>query len=754
MQDLKILFALNWPWWLVLLVTMLGLVTVTLFYRRAAGTISRRYLAVLMVLRGVAMLALFLCLFRPVISYQKGTIERSRLLILVDRSRSMSIHDFPGQPSRFDRVRDILLERNGTVGKLEESFDLNWYAFADHAGPLKEKAELGSLKAEGDATDLFTSAKDAAADAAGEEIGGIIMLTDGRDTSGRQLARMGGFNLPVFTVGVGSVLRAQENFRDIMIDSIDAKREVTVKIATPLTVMVEAIGFPDRVVPVILKENDVEIGRERLVLDNAKGAQKVTLNYVPQKKGDFELTISIPADAGERITENNSATIPVFVGDPKIRVLYIEGVARPEYNDLKNVLQYDPNVEIMSFVRLGPNFFIKQGTISDVKLNDPPKKYEDLKQFKVLIIGSIESSFFKDGQMQFIRRFVREGGGLLMIGGQHAFGPGGYSGTPIEEALPVVCGGRNAGQEREAFSLQLTGAGKRHPIFAGIAKFFEPGGKDGVTIPPLLGCTRVEKAKPAAEVLAVNPNRRNAAGPLIAVATGRYGSGRSMAATIDSTRLWYVPLKGMGKASPYVRYWGQAIRWLAGSDDARRATGPGVTAYTDRHFYDPGSEPVIHAFVTDSEGQATAKAKVEATITREGEKKSSRVQLSLVQGTRNEYETQLLPPDPGKYVVEVKGALNDAALGEATLVFFIGEPTREFEKLDLNADALAKVATATGGLYLPLLSFDQLPEVLKARSEEKVERHEIFLWNTPILFIAFLLFVTSEWILRKRRLLS
>ena len=139
MQDLKILFALDWPWWLVTLVTLMGIAAVTMFYRRAAATVSRRYLTILLILRVLAVLALFLCLFRPVISYREGAVRRTRLLILADRSRSMSIHDFPGQPSRFDRVREVLLERGGAVAKLEKDFDLSWHVFDRHATRLKER---------------------------------------------------------------------------------------------------------------------------------------------------------------------------------------------------------------------------------------------------------------------------------------------------------------------------------------------------------------------------------------------------------------------------------------------------------------------------------------------------------------------------------------------------------------------------------------------------------------------------------------
>jgi len=754
MHDLKVLFALDWPWWLVVLVTAMGVAAVAMFYRRAAGSVSRRYLMILLLLRVLAMLALFLCLFRPVISYRKGAIRRSRLPILADRSKSMSIRDFPGQPSRFERVREVLLERDGTVARLEKDFDLSWHVFDRHAATLEGKLELDEIEPDGEGTDLYTAAKDAVAEMSGDEIGGIVLLTDGVDTSGNTPERLAGLQAPVYAVGVGSVLGSQENFRDILIESVDAKREVTVRIAAPITISVEAIGYAERVVPVVLKENDMEIARERLVLDNAKGVQKVTLNYVPQRKGDFELTVSVPPDPGERVTENNTSTIPVFVGDAKIRVLYIEGTVRPEFGDLNTVLQHDPNVEIISFVRLGPGYFLKRGAISDIELDAPPKNYEDLVPFRALLIGSIERSFFSDAMMEGILRFVSEGGGLMMIGGEHSFGPGGYGETPIEEALPVVCGGVDAGQEREPFNLTLTEAGKRHPIFAGIAGFFEPGGQGGATVPALLGCTRVERAKPAADILAVHPGRSNEAGPLIAVAAGRFGSGRVVAATIDSTRLWYVPLRGMGRESPYVRYWGQAMRWLAGEDETPRDAGPGVAAYSDRHFYEPGEEPILRAFVTDPEGQATDKADVKATIVRKGETGGTTAHLPFVPETRNEYEAHLGTLDPGRYAVKVEASLAGASLGEAEFAFFVGEPTREFEKLDLDAEHLAKIAADTGGLYLPIISFNQLPAVLRARSEKQVEQREIFLWNTPGLFVAFLLLISGEWILRKRRLLS
>jgi len=733
-------FNHGWPWWVVALVTGVVLASMVLFYRRAAGRVPRRYFLLLVALRCVAMAALLLCLFTPVIRYQRKRAVRPTLLLMADTSKSMSVHDFAGQPSRFESVRKLLTADKGVARALADDFDMRWYAFDSHARALKGRGEYAALKPDGEATDLSTSVKDALGKVKSSSVEGVILITDGVDTTildpGRDLPELG---VPIFTVGAGSILGQTENYRDIAIDHVDARRDAAVKTTLPVTVFVKATGFPNRVVPVILKEDEREVGREELVLDNDPGLQKVVLKYTPQNKGDFELTIEIPADTAERVSENNVSTVPVWVGDPRLRVLYVEGVIRQEYKYLRRVLQLDPQVEILSLLRTGANLFYQQGSIKDIRFTGFPSKYEELKQFRVLILGSLESEAFSKEQMGFIKQFVAEGGGLIVLGGDK----------------PVEVGGMEQGQERAPFDLTLTDSGARHPVFAGITKFFaQVKGKKKGQVPRLRGCTVVLRAKPAADVLAVDPLRRNEYGPLVALAAGRYGSGRVLAATFDSTWLWYTPMQGLGLDSPYVRYWGQAIRWLAGVEETQRAEGSQVTAYADKRFYDPGERPLISARVTDKEGLVTERAVVSALIRPEGEEEAVQATLSAVSGRRGDYEGRLEALNPGKYEVTVSAKLAGQDLGEATIKFRVGEPTREFEKLDLNEALLRSIATASRGRYLPLLSFHKLPEIIRSRQEEKVERKEIFLSNNPALFLAFVLLITGEWILRKRRLLS
>jgi len=756
-RDLRIAFAQDWSPWFVLGVTLVVLLSVMFFYRRAAASVSRQYLSRLVIVRVIAMTALLLCLFRPVLSFQKTRLEQSVLFFLLDRSKSMSIHDFPNQPSRFDRARDALTDPRSRINDLLEDFNPQWCVFASHARRLERRKHLEKVEPDGEATDLATGIRDALALAEKKDIAGVVLLSDGINIpSVDPVAEIAAEGVPVYTVAVGTKLRQQPNYKDIAITKVDCSRTVPVHTTTRIRTFIEAVNYPDRVMPVILKENGKEIARTRVTLDNDQGDQEVVIEYTPKTKGDHEFQIVIPVDPSERIQENNTSTFPMLVTDPKIKVLYIEGVLRPEYREIRRALDFDPNVQYVSFIKTGPTRFNQQGHIKDIKLSGLPKDARTIARFDVIIVGSLERAHLAETQMTAIKNVVeKDGKGFMMLGGHHSYGPGGYAGTPIEEILPVYCGGLAQGQEREPFLPALTADGRMHPIFAGYTDFFDglPAREDKARL-TLLGCSIVPRVKPGASVLVENPQRKNENGHLVVIAVQRAGSGRAMASTVDSTWRWYRPLRGLGKESPFVRFWGQSVRWLAGSEEVRMAAGAVVMAWTDKHFYEPGASPTLYARVTDAHGQSTNYAAVTAAITRLKDRQQSDHQLAYTFGTHGEYEVTINPPEPGKYEVAVAASLEDKPLGSAKIKFRVGQPNKEFERLDLEDQLLKRIADRTSGRYYTLLSIEQLADTLRERAREKMIYSEIRLWNTPILFLGFVALFTGELILRKRRQLS
>ena len=67
-----------------------------------------------------------------------------------------------------------------------------------------------------------------------------------------------------------------------------------------------------------------------------------------------------------------------------------------------------------------------------------PKTPAEWETFALVVLCNVPAAAMPTAQMEVLRDYVREGGGLVAVGGDRAFTPGRYRQTPLEEALPVV----------------------------------------------------------------------------------------------------------------------------------------------------------------------------------------------------------------------------------------------------------------------------------------------------------------------------
>lgn len=197
---------------------------------------------------------------------------------------------------------------------------------------------------------------------------------------------------------------------------------------------------------------------------------------------------------------------------------------------------------------------------------DFPQTLEEMQQYDAIILSDVGVNSLQllpsfrpphaipmgPNRLDNLRRYVEGGGGLLMCGGYFSFsgysGRAGYAGTPVEAVLPVLSdrGFDDRVEMVQGYKMELTDAGRSHPITAGLAW------DDDYM---LLGYNRV-KAKGEATVLATY-----GADPQIAVA--EIGRGRSMAFASDVAPHWAGSFVHWGD---YATFWTRAMRWLAGRD--------------------------------------------------------------------------------------------------------------------------------------------------------------------------------------------
>jgi uncharacterized membrane protein len=149
-------------------------------------------------------------------------------------------------------------------------------------------------------------------------------------------------------------------------------------------------------------------------------------------------------------------------------------------------------------------------------------------------------------RLELLREYVRQGGGLIMVGGYLTFqgieGKGRWAGSPVEDVLPVTL---QTGDDRVE---RPEGVGARvvaeHPIVRELEREW----------PLVLGYNRVT-ARPEAEVLA-------RVGDDVLLACRRVEAGRTIAYTTDCGPHWCPPPFVAWEG--YARLWQQMVGWAAG----------------------------------------------------------------------------------------------------------------------------------------------------------------------------------------------
>jgi uncharacterized membrane protein len=578
-----------------------------------------------------------------------------------------------------------------------------------------------------------------------------VLFSDGINNSARNpLEAADKAGVKIHAIGVGASLRSSTAYKDVQVTGINCPDRMTINNLARITASVEGIGLPGRVVQVELEEDGTKIAEQEVTLGATRSgeAQHVSFEFRPTVKGKHSYTVKVPPLSEEKIVENNQRSAVSLVVEAGIKVLYIEGTLRAEYGALVDrFLAKDPDLQFCALVQTKPNVFLKRTNMNDLKLTAIPKDAETIGKFDVFIFGDLDSSYIRPEHQELIVKRVRDGAGLIMLGGYHSLGPGGYAYTPLGKVLPVAPGNRDIGQATDPFLPTLTPDGTRHPIFANIAGFFptEQGPPKTPGLPMLDGCTKVESARPGATVLA-KLMAENGAMPVLAVQP--LDKGRTAVFSGDTTRKWQQGPKAMNQESPYLRFWGQMVRWLAGRAAAFEA-GANLTATLDKAYYEPEEGIRILATVRDKEGQAAGNAKVTAKVTGPGGKASS-VALSPEPGAAGRYDAVFDPTAPGTYQFEVSAKLGDETLTTDKLAAEVGRQNLEFEKLDLDDKLLSRLATYTKGRYLHISSADLLLDQLDRSRRSRSEFVEGRLYSPPLFWTLFVGIMSLEWMLRRK----
>ena len=738
-------FTFQWgPGWVVtaLCFALLALLVGGLYWRRwIQGGQSRG--------RGLAALRLaFFCLlllmaFRPSLVLSTLVPRENMLALLVDNSRSMGIME-NSQP-RGEPLLRLLDPDAGFMSALEEKFFVRSFLFEGRGSSSKAPLPLDWT---GDQTNVVAGIERVLADSRNLPLAGIVLFSDGSDNSFQSfqplMAELNARKIPIYTVGVGP----EQLDRDVEITQVSAGRVVLPDSVTGARVTLRHQGFGGSRGRLEVREGSSLVHTQEIYFPRDAPTVVAEVALSPKTEGIKEYQFTIQPLEGEEITANNSLRTIVQVRDLRPRILYVEGHPRWEYKFIRQALIKDQNLRLETLLRTALNKFYRQGIAEETTLASGfPSDREELFEYKGLVLGSVESSFFTFDQMAMIKDFVsKRGGGFLMLGGGSSFAAGAYQNTPIEEVLPAwLPPETNSSTYSQGQGLMsITAHGERHPALS-LASEGRANTKSWQEMPPLTDWNSIREVKPGTTTLAqleiTTAGDRNT--PLLAF--HRFGRGHAVALLTGSSWRWQMGLESEDQS--HETFWRQMMRWLVSlSKDP-------VSVETEREIYSRNEQVLVRAEVNDKAFNRINNAVAEATVTAPDGTVST---FPLRWSAREDgvYEGEWTAGADGLYRVSVEATTRSnrspESFGQASTTFLTETGAREYFDPAQKRDFLERLSEQTGGRYYPLAEVSRLPEEIVYTERQSSNVEVLDLWDMPINFALLLGLLIGEWVLRKR----
>ncbi len=503
----------------------------------------------------------------PVVSLSEPVLAKPGLWILVDTGHSMRARGDGG--TRLEVARRWLHSNREAISARAEA---SLFSASDRARRLGGLDRLADVKP----SDAGFHAADVLLDAAGHpgrRPDRVWLLTDGNAVPSEDLERaLAALAVPLDVLGVGPERRGA----GVFFVEIKPPDFAFLHAKFPVETAVEAVGISGARLRLRFLKEEVspqgrawkEIDTRLLVAAGEDDVLRATFTATAASLGRERYRLEARREGGAVLAVREFG---VEVIRQKYRIMYLAGRPSPEYASLREFLKSDPNHELVSFVILRNPESV--ALVPDRELSLIPFPAEEifvssLSQFDLFILENFSYRRFNlpVTHLNALKGFVAAGGALLVIGGEQAFGHGGYRGTPLEEVFPVALSASPADFEPALF--QAKPVSPDHPLLA-LFDSPEENRRAWTEIAPLEGFARFAAVREGASVLVTHPSERTESGaPLPVVALRAYGRGKVLLIGTDSTWRWRLGAAGdLRLGNFYSKFWSRAVRYLTGSLD-------------------------------------------------------------------------------------------------------------------------------------------------------------------------------------------
>lgn len=670
-----------------------------------------------------------------------------------------------GRMPRTEFVRRLLLASpNDLLKKLGEVQPIDVRAFGGDEVTLTEKQIPDLLKSprrevQPAATDALQVLANIIAESENDDVQGIVLLTDGRQTEAADFAaesaRLKTLGIPVYTVPIGSRLLP----RDLSIASLEYPENIFLDDTAQVRATVTSTGYAGEEVVVVLRQ-DGEILDERRVTVAADYFD-VEFAIPAEKAGSYVYTLETAVRPGELREDNNAKDFTVSVVDNKSRVVLVEGDPRWEFRYLKNALERDKRVELSVILLNQPYLKLLNRPFIDNEFPDAVTIGQQLANTDILILGDIPPNTISDASWRAIENAVSNDGlTVLFVPGKRHL-PHTHSSQILKDLLPITAPRQQVAErfqrslpnaQQSSFHLEPTEAASDLTLF----RLSSPGDDQPMTIDQLPGHPWAYSGtpKPGATVWAeLKLPTRQLSNALPGVVHQYYGFGQTVWLGIDSTWRW----RRRAGDRWHHRFWGQIVRWAAqnkaasGNDQLRFSLSDVVIEETESVSASVRWDPKLVDRLTGAQVNVVVTAQPVPGDAPADTPPPQTIPLQQSEQSPERFSSNLPALPAGTYDVRVELADTDLTLDqEVTTELIVQEKTStELANVSCNRELLQQLANASGGQLLEPWELSSLVDLVRPEQMATTEIKEETLWDKWPVMLLFFLVLSLEWIIRK-----
>ena len=718
---------------LILLVLGLWLAWI---YRRNRKVYSKTVSAVLLTPKILIALLLLLALFDPLLNTVRPPESREKFKVLVDVSGSMDVKDREAT-TRVDRAKE-LAERAGDMLEKwvhvdERTFDTD--VNEPETGPGKPPR----------GTDIGTVMATLAEEEGMPGYAGVLLVTDGGDEPVLTARPPGP---PVYIIGVGGDSSA---WNDLALQNVDAPKVVEVQTPFELSADVRAFradsDFASRTaIAELTVSEETETGWKTLhrrSVDLQQGHERITLQMPKEEKECVKrYRMSVKPVREELTLLNNERIMTVEFRKKEIYVLYYSRYIDWNFALLKRNLKDDPAVKVTALYcrgndTMGNDILRLEGARrdgDDILEKGFPADEKLLEPYRCIIIGSFPAKELQARQYEALRRYVEQGGSVILLGGPDSFGRGGFGQTPIAPLFPWHLSLNERELTAGVYPVTPTDLAREHRAMAAAAKTLGE-----ISVPEIYSVNRVGRLRPGAvSLMDVTVGSR----VIAVVALQPYGLGQAIGIATDT--LWQWERKPGKYKTVHKQFWQQMIRYLCGEQEGGRF----MSIEWDRSFYRPSemAEPEIRVI---GRKQLAGQLRMKGELLRDGALEE--VSLDPVLGKEGCYRAPVYFSRRNAYTFRLEAFIGTERLDHYEREFQVAPRVNEGANLELDEPFLADLAGRCGGYYENENNADDLLDVIYRKVKAGSVGTSVPLVEDKFIYLVlFMLILLTEWFVRRR----